>query len=187
MIKKESVESNYTPSHVANYFLWRSWSDGMEINAMKLIKLIYIAYGWNLAVNEEKLFDEKILAWAYGPVMPSIYHEFKRFGNKPIKKDEYSAEFDIETGDLICVPIIPKSDDRVLRVLNAVWNSYKDKSGVALSRVTHSEDGSWCKAYKKGVNTQIGDGDIKRKSMEALCSFAKKDKSFDGNGGVKWA
>ena len=111
-------KSKYYPSHIANYFLWRAWEEDINVTPMKLIKLIYIAYGWNLAINNERLFDEKILAWAYGPVIPSIYHEFKRFANKPVNKDEYSTDYNYVTGQIESVNIVSPQDEQIQKLAN---------------------------------------------------------------------
>jgi uncharacterized phage-associated protein len=173
-------KNKYNPYHIANYILWRAWKENIEITPMKLIKLIYIAYGWNLVINNDSpLFDEKILAWKYGPVIPSIYHEFKRFGNLPIPKGHYATDFDIERGEIESVPIVPEDDQDVLRVLNALWGSYKNKSGIELSKITHQEGGAWDKAYKKGAgeNQPLNDFDIKRRSLEAINSLIEQSKN----------
>ena len=57
---------------------------------MKIIKLVYIAHGHYLAKNDSPLFTEKVEAWDYGPVIPSLYHEFKIYGAFPI--DSFAKE-----------------------------------------------------------------------------------------------
>lgn len=54
------------------------------MSLLKLIKLVYLAYGWSIALDY-RLFDEPIVAWKHGPVIRSLYHEFKHFGAAPIK------------------------------------------------------------------------------------------------------
>jgi uncharacterized phage-associated protein len=165
----------YTPAHIANYFLWRAWQENIGITPMKLIKLVYIAYGWNLVINENKLFDEPIVAWKYGPVIPSLYHEFKRFGALPIAKDDYAANFDIETGEMQEVPAIDLSDKDTVNILDAVWVNYKNRSGTSLSRITHDPGSAWFKAYyEKGDNTVLDDEDIKRRALTAINELIKK-------------
>jgi len=41
-----------------------------EMTAMKLQKLCYYAQAWSLVWDERPLFDERIEAWANGPVCP---------------------------------------------------------------------------------------------------------------------
>jgi len=43
--------------------------------AMKLQKLIYYSQAWHLVWDNAPLFDERIEAWANGPVVVDIYEE----------------------------------------------------------------------------------------------------------------
>ena len=165
----------YTPAHIANYFLWRAWEEGVkDMTQMKLIKLVYIAYGWYLVLNKDnerkKLFEENIEAWRYGPVIPSIYHEFKHFGENPIKKGCYMTVLDN-------APIVRYEDAGVLRILNAEWEQYKDKNGTDLSNITHEPNGAWYKAYGKGVNAILDDEDIKNRAIDGIKNFLEKSKN----------
>ena len=40
----------YEASHIANYMLDRAEQAEKSVTPMKLLKLVYIAYGWSLAV-----------------------------------------------------------------------------------------------------------------------------------------
>ena len=64
---------------VANFFidLYNSVPEGQVTN-LSLNKLLYFAQGHSLAENGKPLFDEPIEAWQYGPVVPSVYHTFKK-------------------------------------------------------------------------------------------------------------
>lgn len=44
-----------------------------EMTAMKLQKLVYYCQAWSLVWDERPLFDERIQAWANGPVVPELY------------------------------------------------------------------------------------------------------------------
>lgn len=137
----------YTPQHVANFFLDRAEEEGISLTQLKLMKLVYIAYGWYLAITGEKLFIENIQAWKHGPVIPSLYHEFKHFGSQPI--EGRATSFDWESLDT-SIPRIPQSDETTLNVLSLVWDVYKRFTGSALVRKTHEEGSPWAKAYKEG-------------------------------------
>ena len=71
---------------VANYFIERGLKESNPVNPMKLQKLLYFSYGWYLALTDanDRLFDAKIQAWKYGPVVENIYHDVKQYGNYPI-------------------------------------------------------------------------------------------------------
>jgi len=57
---------------VANYII----EETEQLTAMKLQKLCYYAQAWSL-VWEAPLFNNKIEAWANGPVIPDLYREHK--------------------------------------------------------------------------------------------------------------
>ena len=174
-------EAEFTAAHVANYFLWRAWEEDMEITPMKLLKLVYIAYGWNLVINRQKLFEEKIKAWEHGPVVPELYFEFKNYGKKSISKGDYDAEFtyDESTGEMQMglVPMVgdKDKDKKTLKVLESVWKKYGSWDGLELSNLTHKEGGAWELAYKKGKNTPLEDSEIMKRSIEGIRSFVEEE------------
>lgn len=74
---------------VANYFIELAQKDGKEIRPLKLMKLVYIAYGYALALLGRSIINQrfdKVEAWKLGPVIPSVYHSFKMYGNSNITK-----------------------------------------------------------------------------------------------------
>ena len=172
----------YTPSHIANYFLWRAWEEGVkDMTMQKLIKLVYIAYGWNLVMNnnQPKLFEEPILAWKYGPVISSIYYEFRKFGNKPIIKGGYSAIFggygSSDFGDdLESVPTIDENDTIAIKILNAEWNNYINYDDVELRVIANT---IWQNALKQGLNTRLDDSEIKEFFTAELTKLIKKNEN----------
>lgn len=132
----------YSPKAVANYFIELAKRDGEEISPMKLQKLVYYAHGWYAGNKGEELIDEYVEAWQYGPVIPSLYHEFKRFGNKPIT--EMATEFNGD--DFVVVPSPSDDDDR--KFLDLVWKKYKGYTGIRLSEMTHAIDSPWDQVWR---------------------------------------
>src|SRR4051794_9267350 len=74
----------YSAKSIANFFIGLAAAKGEKLSPMKLQKLLYYACGWYAGYTGQPLIDEAIEAWDYGPVIPSIYHEFKRFGSGSI-------------------------------------------------------------------------------------------------------
>ena len=57
----------YQPLTISNYFIQKLHETGSPVTAMKLIKLVYIAHGWHLALeNGKSLISEAVMAWKYG-------------------------------------------------------------------------------------------------------------------------
>lgn len=72
---------------VAKYFIRLADEKEEGISNLKLQKLVYYAQGFYLALTGEPLFHEDIEAWAHGPVVPELYHEYKDFGREAITPD----------------------------------------------------------------------------------------------------
>ena len=70
---------------IANEFLKKPNATG-RLTQMQLLKLTYIAHGWNLAVNGEPLVSEPVEAWNYGPVIRDLYNHIRFYGSDPIKR-----------------------------------------------------------------------------------------------------
>src|SRR4051794_28085835 len=77
---------------VARYFIEQSQRDGiLDLTPMKVLKLVYIAHGWVLSSADAPLISESVQAWKFGPVIPSLYHYFKRYGASPVPHFEANA------------------------------------------------------------------------------------------------
>ncbi|MEI7202529.1 type II toxin-antitoxin system antitoxin SocA domain-containing protein [Pectobacterium parvum] len=138
----------YSAIAVANSLIKKAKEKGIkDLSPMKLQKLVYFAHAWMLAIDDRPLINEPVKAWKFGPVINSIYHEFKTYGSKNI--EFYGTEFDIiedEEGhpDVAFVtPWVPVSDYKADYVLDAILDTYGDKSAIFLSNLTHQEDSAW--------------------------------------------
>jgi putative zinc finger/helix-turn-helix YgiT family protein len=72
---------------VADYILHIAAGVGEAITPMKLQKLLYYADGYCLAFYDKPLINERFKAWPHGPVVESVYKEYKETGNQSISKD----------------------------------------------------------------------------------------------------
>ena len=116
---------------VANYFLALANEDvGDSISNLKLQKLVYYAQGFSLALKGEVLFDDPIEAWAHGPAIRKLYHEYKDNGANAIDKPE-DMNF-------------TKYDDDVKSLLNQVYEEYGQFSAWKLRDMSHEEE-PWVK------------------------------------------
>jgi uncharacterized phage-associated protein len=142
----------YDPLAVANFFVQKSLETGKEVTPMKLLKLVYIAHGWNLGLFGEPLISEAVEAWQYGPVIPSVYQAFKEYGRSRITKMT-SGPWGASLASPV-VPVIPEEDTRTRGLLNEIWDVYGDKDGLYLSAVTHKEGSPWTKTERNGIIAQ---------------------------------
>lgn len=112
---------------VAQYVLWLG--RGSDISPMRLQKLIYISHGWMLALLDKPLFSDTPEAWQYGPVVPSVYQQYKKFGGNAI-----SAIPDREPQGF-------SPDEKNL--MEKVWEAYKGFTAIQLSALTHQPKTPW--------------------------------------------
>jgi uncharacterized phage-associated protein len=88
----ESARGNYSVEALANTILDTSEEMGTPLGPMKIQKLMYLMHGYYLALTGAPLVDEFFEAWQYGPVVPTIYHQFKEFGSRDIRKGRRASK-----------------------------------------------------------------------------------------------
>ena len=126
---------------VGRYLLSKTDDEtGDFISNLKLQKLVYYAQGLYLALHDEPLFAENIEAWTYGPVIPSLYHEYKEYGSGCITPP---TDFDMSV-----------LTDEAREVLDEVYQVYGQFSGWKLRDMTH-EEAPWQEAYAKKSSAKI--------------------------------
>ena len=124
---------------VANSFLQRDFRDGVAtISPMKMQKLVYLAHGWNLAINDGPLIDEHFEAWPYGPVEEDLYHIFKQFRNYPITK--YATSW---VGNESKAFIVPPANESFYQIFDRVVEKYGHFTALQLSALTHQPGTPW--------------------------------------------
>lgn len=114
---------------VAAYILKKSG----PMSAMKLQKLAYYSQAWSLVWDERPIFEDRIEAWANGPVSPRLYQ---------VHKGQFTVT-DVEGGK----PSRLSRDEK--ETIEAVLRKYGKKTGHWLSELTHREE-PW-KAARRGV------------------------------------
>jgi uncharacterized phage-associated protein len=123
--------------NVANEILKLSNPEiGDIISNLKLQKLLYYVQGFHIAMKDEPLFDEDIIAWQYGPVVPEVYHEFKCFGSGAIAVPDSDTDFGLS--------------NEQLDLIKDVYEVYGQFSAVKLMKMTH-EESPWTKTPISGV------------------------------------
>ncbi|QWR76739.1 Panacea domain-containing protein [Candidatus Magnetomonas plexicatena] len=129
---------------VASYILEKRG----KMTAMKLQKLVYYCQAWSLVWNEEPLFNEKIEAWANGPVVRELY-------------DKHQGLFEISSLGIGDPSVLSKKQREAV---NSILEYYGKKSSQWLSDLTHMED-PWKKARKGLAPSMRGNNEISHASM----------------------
>lgn len=147
---------------VANYFIELSNSaqeESRKLDILGLLKRVYIAHGFSLALLDKPLLNERfdrVEAWRYGPVIPSVYHTFKHHGKNIITEPATIIEWDDTTDEMKTRS--PKLEDGdAQKICCMVWDRYQRFSGTDLVNLLHQEGTPWSVCYIKGLNCVIPD------------------------------
>lgn len=142
---------------VANYFVQKSLDENKDLKPLKLMKLVYIAHGFMLAITEKSILNkafDKVEAWRLGPVIPSVYHSFKIYRDTPIKAPTVVVKstndgFSFETPEL--------NDDIARKVCDIVWKRYDGFNDSEMVSMLHQPGTPWAMCYIKNENMPIPD------------------------------
>src|ERR1051326_712020 len=138
-------------STVADYFLELGRRESVPVTPLKLQKLVYFAHGWYMGFTGEPLVNETIQAWEFGPVIPSLYHEFKEFKNSPITRlTRYFRQQDLTSPEIMA----SKS------LLDRIWSIYSRYTAAQLSALSHEPNGPWHQTVR-----QMPDGHVRIRNM----------------------
>lgn len=131
---------------VANIITTYFDNGGELITNKRLQKLLYYVEAWNL-VYDKSLIDEDFEAWVHGPVIPSVYQQFKQFGYAPIvNKYSKGESSSTKLEKLLKNPALKsKSKD----ILFSVLDDYAQYNSFQLEWLSHSEK-PWLEA-REGV------------------------------------
>ena len=91
---------------------------------LKLQKLLYLAQGYSYAFYDRPLFSDNMEGWVHGPVVRSVYVEFKEYQYNPI-----DLEFNVE-----------KLEQNAEDVLKYVINKYAKYDNKYLENLTHQQE-----------------------------------------------
>ncbi|MBC2714334.1 MAG: SocA family protein [Desulfobacteraceae bacterium] len=122
-------QGTYHAIDIANYFLFKAQQDEELLSNLKLQKLVYYAQGLYSATHDDQpLFNEKIEAWTYGPVVPVLYDHYKTYGANCIPPDPL---FD------------PSTIDKTTQdFLNEIYDAFGQFSAIRLMEISH-QDQCW--------------------------------------------
>lgn len=84
---KDDYEDTFNIASVAaNDFVRLSLDYNVPINNNKLHMLMFVANGWYMVYNNAPMIDENFIATWVGPVIPSTYEFFSKYGTDPIRR-----------------------------------------------------------------------------------------------------
>lgn len=131
-------------------------TNNSQVDNLKIQKLLYYCQAVHLVLNNSKpLFTDEIQAWQYGPVVPNVYHKYKKYGLDLVPPQKQRHELDSEE----------------LKTVGIVLDYYGNMSGTRLINKTHQES-PWKDVYQPNKrNITI--------STESIYNYFKDKLVFD--------
>jgi uncharacterized phage-associated protein len=120
-----------TALDVSKFLISLQEPEESDLSNLKLQKLVWYCLGFYGALTGKKLFADEVKAWEHGPVVPTLYHELKKYGRNPVEI-EIEIEIDSNFEDKF-----DKEQLEVLREVNEVFGKY---SAWKLRNMTHEEE-----------------------------------------------
>lgn len=116
----------HNATEIANWFIAKAAESGDHLTHLKVQKLLYYAEAWTEVITGNELFSEQMQAWAHGPVVPEVFHEFKVHGwnTLPVPQEQE----------------VPKVAKEVVDVLNQVYDAYGELPAKTLEAMTHKDE-----------------------------------------------
>ena len=130
---------------VARYILSK-----LRCTHLKLQKLVYLCYAEYLCNTGKELFTDKIFAFKYGPVVDTVYQEYKEYGYKDIK-DETE---DIDNKNITEMPtrsriLFAEGGTEKVSSIDKTLEKYGGLTSTELVNITHRENTPWTITHKK--------------------------------------
>lgn len=120
----------YNSVVVAYYIIAWANRNKVTINLTKTQKLLYIAYGANLVLGNDRLCNEHPQAWPYGPVFPTT--------RKRLLKQDFE-HITMDSPELSKV----KDDTYLESLVQFVFKGFGNKTAGQLTAWSHSADSPW--------------------------------------------
>lgn len=142
----------YSSTNIANNILSRSFADKKYISPMKLQKILYFVASEYQKLTGRPLLEEPFSTWAYGPVLYSVYDEFRSFSKHDINRYARDARG-------LMLAVNEDHDISLKKTIDNVWGKTKNVSAIKLSKITQNPNSAWDKAFQRG-DTALGPSDI---------------------------
>ena len=140
-IKKGRVLSGLD---VATYILTK-----IKCTHLSLEKIVYFAYADYLCGYSDRLFEDKIYAFAHGPVVESVYETYKRSGYQYIEPMRQECDSSLRT-KVKEMPaksriLFAQNGSEKLRSIDQTIKIYGNYTAKELVELTHRKGSPWSK------------------------------------------
>lgn len=146
----------YKSMDIADYFITKASDMGRPLDNLRLQKYLYYFEAMMLVESGKPKIEENFEKWQYGPVLPSVYYEYKQFGNADIlEPTEHFIIKDIEDWDNLefrettfdMAQFEAKMTEHEKKLVEHLIQALNDYGTFELVNMTHEHD-EWRNAEK---------------------------------------
>lgn len=150
IIQRDRVLSG---TDVAAYILSR-----IKCTHLSLEKLVYFAYADYLCLSSKRLFEDKIYAFTYGPVVDSVYKIYKGSGHSYVEADTKNGlRTDIAPMPAKSRILFAEDGLRKLQSIDKTIEAYGGMSAKELVARTHRDGAPWSRVDSEKAYQVIPD------------------------------
>lgn len=128
-----------------------------SFSQLKIQKLVYLAYADYLCKYQRTMFREDVVAYPYGPVVESVYQEFKKYGADDIEVEEnYSYKISEKKLPPLFMKIL--SSEHGMEILDSAFRvilKFKTTTASELVELTHSPESPWTMTYEGPYTNRV--------------------------------
>lgn len=139
---------------IANEIVRQCHDKGFDVSNLKLQKLLFFVQAYSLAEFDCPVFNQKIEAWEFGPVIPDVYQYFKIYGPNPIPKNHYFSRIDQSEKDNLT--------DNAKTSVSEILKQLGRLDAFELVKISHEVGSPWHQVYNPNISgTEINNQLIK--------------------------
>lgn len=124
---------------VAKYILSK-----IKCTHLQLEKLVYLCFADYLCSTGKALFDDTIYAFKFGPVVKTVYEEYKKYRGETITIEPIESKYEMPLRSLIS---FAEDGHEKLLSIDKTLEKYGCYSAIQLVEITHTDDSPWKRTY----------------------------------------
>lgn len=153
-LEEIATDKEVTALDIAKYLL-----SVQPMSNLKLQKMIYLTYADYLTKTGKRLFKDQIISMQYGPVIPTVYDNYKSNGREEITDETRDSLITLEgiTTRMTLARMLKADDDQaILSSLKDTLDQFGGKKPSQLVDITHRDGSPWSQvSLHESISDQI--------------------------------
>ena len=136
-----------------------------ECTHLKLEKLVYLCYADYLCTTGKRLFEDKIFAYKFGPVIDSVYKKYRIYGKDSIDEEEVMPKRKYSRSARSRILFSEDGITKMVSILSTL-QKYGSWDANSLVTLTHKDGAPW-----RHCDSSLSDQEMKDDIIKKYHSF----------------